>query len=241
MMGGDGVKKAVLLAAGRGTRLKPHTDTVPKPLLVHRGKPTLDYQLESLLAADVDEVILVAHYLSEQIEIYAQRWAARHAQSVQVVHQSHLFGTAHALQQVIEQVPQFVSQPFILSATDYLIPRSFFGDLLDFHYSHECALSVSMKAMDETDMASRSSIRFTEDEHIVEIVEKPPVGTAPSSIGANLTFVLPPDISRYVEDVPVSPRGEREIQQAINVWLQQGGKARGLLQPTPNEWSAPMQ
>ena len=45
MSGQAVVKRAVLLAAGRGTRLRPHTDTTPKPLLVHKGKPTLDYLL----------------------------------------------------------------------------------------------------------------------------------------------------------------------------------------------------
>lgn len=232
------VTRAVLLAAGRGTRLKPHTDKTPKPLLVHRGKPTLDYLLGSLLAAGVDEVILVAHYLSEQIEQYAQAWSAGHRQNVQVVHQSHLFGTAHALQEVIAQAPDFVTQPFILSATDYLVPRAFFPDLLDFHASHDADISVSLKELDEAEIARRSSVRFLDDQSIVEIVEKPAEGTAPSLTGANLTFVLPPSIVPYMDDVPMSPRGEHEVQQAINAWLRQGGKARGLLQPTPREWEA---
>lgn len=230
------VQRAVLLAAGRGTRLKPFTDKTPKPLLVHRGKPTLDYLLGSLLAAGVDDVILVTHYLSEQIEQYAQAWSAGHRQRIQLVHQSHLFGTAHALNSVIEQAPDFVTQSFILSATDYLVPRTFFPDLLTFHASHADDLSVSMKALDEKEVTGRSSIRFVDDQSIIEIVEKPAPGTAPSLIGANLTFVLPPSIVPYIDEVPVSPRGEHEVQQAINAWLRQGGKARGLLQPTPREW-----
>ena len=232
------IRRAVLLAAGRGTRLRPHTDSTPKPLLVHNGKPTLDYLLESLLQAGVDEVVLVTHHLSDQVNSYAHAWTASHDQSIRCVYQTHLFGTAHALQSVIEQTPDIVQQPFILSATDYLLPRNFFPDLIGFHASHDAQLTVSMKQLDELEMAGRSSIRFNDDQSIAEIVEKPPAGTAPSSIGANLTFVLPTSVVPYIENVPVSARGEREVQQAINAWISDGGQTRGLLQATPREWQA---
>ena len=71
------VDTAVLLAAGRGSRLSPWTDRVPKPLLVHRGRPTLDLVLDSLALAGVSRVVLVTHHLAEQFEPYAtQRTAA---------------------------------------------------------------------------------------------------------------------------------------------------------------------
>ena len=233
------VSHAIVLAAGRGTRLQPYTDNTPKPLLVHKGRPTLDYLLDSLLAAGVTDIVLVANHLQEQIEQYAALRSASHSQRVRVAHQAHLAGTAHALESAIEQFPDMVEQAFILSASDYLVPRGFFGDLLDFHAAHDADLTVSMKSLDEAEMAGRSSIRFHADERIVEIVEKPAPGTAPSAIGANLTFVLPSSIASYIEEVPLSSRGEREVQQAINNWLRQGGSARGLLQPVPPEWQKP--
>jgi len=233
------VKRAVLLAAGRGTRLKPYTDKTPKPLLVHNGKPTLDYLLESLLQAGMNDVVLVTHHLSDQIRSYAHAWMASHEQRLRCVHQAHLFGTAHALQTVIEETPDIIQQPFVLSATDYLLPRDFFSELLDFHASHDAQLTVSMKQLNALEMAGRSSIRFNEDQSIAKIVEKPPEGTAPSDIGANLTFVLPTAVVPYIDDVPMSDRGEREVQQAINAWLRDGGQGRGLLQCTPAEWQAP--
>jgi len=233
------IKRAVLLAAGRGTRLQPYTDTTPKPLLVHKGKPTLDYLLESLLAAGVDDVVLVTHHLHEQVQSYASAWMASHPQHIRCVYQSHLFGTAHALQTVIDQTPDIVEHSFVLSATDYLLPREFFSNLIEFHTSHDAPLSVSMKQLDAREMAGRSSIRFGQDRSIAEIVEKPAEGTAPSDIGANLTFILPVELMPFVENVPMSERGEHEVQQAINEWLRRGGVAQGLLQPTPMEWLAP--
>jgi len=233
------VTHAVLLAAGLGRRLQPYTDSTPKPLLVHRGKPTLDYLLDSLQQAGVTDIVLVTHHLHEQVEQYAQIRSAGSAQHVQCVYQSHLFGTAHALQSVIDTVPEHVSFPFILSATDYLVPREFFSQLVEFHHQHDAQATVSMKQLPDAELESRSSIRFDRDRAIMEIVEKPAKGTAPSNIGANLTFILPPQIIDYIDNVPMSDRGEREVQHAINQWLSEGGTAKGLLQPVPSEWQPP--
>src|SRR5438477_627051 len=60
---------AIILAAGLGTRLRPHTLTTPKPLLPIRGRPILDWTLAALPKA-VRRVVVVTHYLADQIEAY---------------------------------------------------------------------------------------------------------------------------------------------------------------------------
>src|ERR671925_164859 len=60
---------AIILAAGFGTRLRPHTLTTPKPLLPVRGRPILDWTLGAL-PASVDRVLVVVNYLAEQIDAY---------------------------------------------------------------------------------------------------------------------------------------------------------------------------
>src|SRR5947199_354032 len=60
---------AVILAAGLGTRLRPHTLTTPKPLLPIRGRPILDWALGALPPA-VERVVVVVHYLRDQVENY---------------------------------------------------------------------------------------------------------------------------------------------------------------------------
>src|SRR5436309_11509499 len=60
---------AVILAAGFGTRLRPHTLQTPKPLLPVRGRPILDWALGALPLV-VDRLIVVVHYLADQIEDY---------------------------------------------------------------------------------------------------------------------------------------------------------------------------
>src|SRR5438132_9673876 len=63
---------AIILAAGLGTRLRPHTLATPKPLLPVRDRPILDWTLGALPAA-VDRVLVVVNYLADQIEAYLRK------------------------------------------------------------------------------------------------------------------------------------------------------------------------
>ena len=60
--------KAMILAAGRGTRLAPLTDTIPKPMLPIKGKPLIEWQVQSLAACGVAELVINLYHLGEQIE-----------------------------------------------------------------------------------------------------------------------------------------------------------------------------
>ena len=67
--------RAMILAAGRGSRLSPLTDTCPKPLLPVRGKPVIDYHLEGLKRAGICEVVINTCYLGDQIQAHIQNGA----------------------------------------------------------------------------------------------------------------------------------------------------------------------
>lgn len=72
--------KAMILAAGRGTRLAPLTDKTPKPLLPVAGRPLLAWQLNALAAAGVTDVVINLHHLGEQIEAFVgngAQWGLR--------------------------------------------------------------------------------------------------------------------------------------------------------------------
>ena len=85
---------AILLAAGFGTRLRPHTLTTPKPLLPIQGRPILDWTLGSL-PEEITRVVVVVHYLGEQIEnfMHQQKWF----KEFQIVRQDPPKGTGDAL------------------------------------------------------------------------------------------------------------------------------------------------
>lgn len=86
--------QAVIMAAGLGMRLRPHTDTTPKPMLKVAGRPILEWTLASL-PREIDEVILVVNYLQEQVRgHFGDSWGGRR---VRYVEQTELRGTGDAL------------------------------------------------------------------------------------------------------------------------------------------------
>jgi len=89
------VKKAVLLAAGFGTRLKPVTDNLPKCLVPINGKPLLQIWLEQLSQAGIEEFLINTHYLPEQVITFIQNSLFK--QRVTLIHEPELLGTLGTL------------------------------------------------------------------------------------------------------------------------------------------------
>src|SRR4051812_19476927 len=86
--------EAIILAAGLGTRLRPHTLTTPKPLLPVRGRPILDW-IFGALPRSVTRVAVVTHYLAEQVDAYLR--SQKHFADTVAVFQAQPRGTGDAL------------------------------------------------------------------------------------------------------------------------------------------------
>jgi N-acetyl-alpha-D-muramate 1-phosphate uridylyltransferase len=69
-------RRAMVLAAGKGVRMRPLTDKIPKPLVAVAGRPLLDHVLERLAAAGVETAVVNVHYLADQIEQHLSGWRA---------------------------------------------------------------------------------------------------------------------------------------------------------------------
>lgn len=232
---------AVLLAAGRGKRLRPYTDERPKPLLPVDGRPILAYTLEAVAEAGLTHVCLVTHHLAEQVEDFVgdgSRWGL----TAVSCRQPRMLGTAHALQSVVQAYPSWFQDgdSFLLSATDYIWPANYLRDLVEAHCQAGVDISVSLKRMPGVDLSKRSSVAFTPEGGIAQIVEKPPSGQAPSDYVASLTMILPARAASYLASMRPSPRGEYELQTIVNEMIDDGYQAQGLDQPPPTEWQPHM-
>jgi N-acetyl-alpha-D-muramate 1-phosphate uridylyltransferase len=120
------VASAMILAAGRGERMRPLTDTCPKPLLPVRGKPLLQYHLEALRRAGHDEVVVNTAWLGEQIE---QRWGAGGGEWPRIVHsrEDRDFGGALETAGGIARALPLLADVFWLAAGDVYAPGFEFG------------------------------------------------------------------------------------------------------------------
>ncbi len=172
--------QCVILAAGKGTRLRPLTETTPKPLVKVAGKPLLDHIVESLPSA-VNELIIVTGYLEENIKEHCGE--VFHGRQVTYVHQAEQKGTAHAL----------------WLCKDLLQGRFLFMFADDLHGKDDIARVTSYsRAMltYQTDTPERFGIVVRHpDGTLAEIIEKPQ--HPPSNLASTGVMVLDTNLFNY--------------------------------------------
>lgn len=225
---------AVLLAAGRGKRQRPYTDVTPKPLLEVHGHPTLDYVLCAVAKAGVERICIVTNHLEEKIFEYVgdgSKWNL----AVTFAHQKELNGNGGALQAVPQTWAR--DEPVIVIATDYILEENSLLELVEAHQQHNADITMSLKACPVEELLSRSSVDVDADWRVKRIIEKPKREEIMSPYAASILFIFPSTIWEYLAKVMLSTRGEIEMQSAVQMMIEDGYKAVGVLQSAPLEWS----
>src|SRR5438874_3552948 len=188
---------AILLAAGLGTRLRPHTLHTPKPLLAVQGRPILDWTLGALPAA-VDRVVVVVHYLAEQVEAYlrGQKFFAEWV----TVAQHEPRGTGDALRRCRDAVR---SERFLVLNGDDLYGAADLAEL---------AATPAGVLVHPVDEPKRFGIAFTRPDGTLErLVEKPDL---PGPLMANTgAYLFPRHV--FETELTESSRGEYEITDYV--------------------------
>jgi dTDP-glucose pyrophosphorylase/CBS domain-containing protein len=129
----------VIMAGGRGTRLRPYTESCPKPLIKVGGKPMLEHIVERARAEGFMQFVVAVHYLGEMIEEYfgdGSRWQVE----IRYLREAEPLGTAGALA-LLEPRP---GAPFVVSNGDVLTDIHY-GELLDFHSRHGAAATMAVR------------------------------------------------------------------------------------------------
>lgn len=114
---------AMVLAAGRGMRMRPLTDHTPKPLLQVRGQALIDGPLQGLLAGGVRDIVVNTEWLSEQIETHCLSWAKTHPDiHLRLSHEGRDFGYAlETAGGIVRALPR-LSPVFWVTAADIYMP-----------------------------------------------------------------------------------------------------------------------
>lgn len=129
----------VIMAGGMGTRLRPHTEDCPKPLLSVAGKPMLEHIIERAKLEGFNHFVLAIHYLGHMIEEYfgnGEQLGVR----IDYLREDSPLGTAGALG-LLKPVPD---APFVVTNGD-VITDIRYGELLDFHTRHSAAATMAIR------------------------------------------------------------------------------------------------
>lgn len=111
--------KALILAAGLGTRLKPYTDSLPKPLFTLNSRPVLDLAIERLVLCGCDKIFINTHHCPEQINAFVQNH--RFKAMIEIVHEPEILDTGGAIANIqsrMDQAPFFVINSDVVSSID---------------------------------------------------------------------------------------------------------------------------
>ncbi len=198
--------KALLLAAGMGTRLRPITDSVPKCMVTIMGRPLLDYWLELLGPVNVFSQILVnTHYLPEAVRQFVSRSLYR--DKVCLLHEDALLGTAGT---VARHAARLSGSPVFVAHADNLT----LFDLAEFvqAYDSRPAGCIGTMMTFETDSPSTCGIVELDVDGIVngfhEKVEHPPGNLANAAV-----FIFSPDVLHIIHGM--CQRGTTDISKDV--------------------------
>lgn len=203
--------KAVVLAAGEGTRIRPLTDEKPKPLVEIDGKPMLERCFDTIVdgcagtSRTVDSFVVVVGYKSDEI---TERYGGEYdGMSVVYAHQEERKGLAHAL----EQAESYVEDDFLLAHGDNVFAPSAHDDLRTVARSDADA-TLLLEELPEW-KARNTAVVATRGDRVVDIVERDE--NPPSTLSVVGFYSLPPAVFEACRRTEPSDRGERELGDAL--------------------------
>ncbi|MCS6906154.1 MAG: sugar phosphate nucleotidyltransferase [Bacteroidia bacterium] len=155
--------RAIILVAGAGKKLRPHTNTQPKPLIPVAGKPILGHIIDTLLAVNLRNMIFVIGYMGEKIKTYVEENYSSQLEA-QFVEQEPRLGTAHAI---------WLCKPHLQDSPSLIL----LGDtIIDADWSHILEEKESVLAVQTVEDPRKFGVAITDENgYITNLVEKPSI------------------------------------------------------------------
>jgi dTDP-glucose pyrophosphorylase len=226
--------KAVILAAGKGTRMRELTSELPKPMLRLQGKPILERIIEGIVAAGIEEIFVVTGWRADVIENYfgdGEKFSARIAFGRQLVQD----GTGKAP----ELAKNFISDsPFLLTYGDILVPPATYPQMLRRFGEGDFAGVITVTRGEDV---TKGGLNFFDEQfRLKRLVEKPSPEQLeqlwhdgwlkpgdPAWYNAGI-YIFRPAIFEFTARLQKSLRGEYELTDAISAMIATGKKLAGL-------------
>ncbi len=183
--------RAMILAAGVGSRLDPLTRNVPKPLVPIINRPVMEYLIELLKKHGFDEIMVNLHYLGEHIENYfgdGSRWGVKLHWS----HEDKLWGDAGSLKRVEEF---FKDETFLVIGGDDLTDMNL-SHLLKTHKEKKALATIALSLVD--DPSEYGIVLMNEDGRITRFLEKPKGEVIFSNTANTGVYLFEPEIFELI-------------------------------------------
>ena len=224
--------KALLLAAGRGTRLGPLTDNTPKPMLPIGGVPMVERIMRGISSqTDITQFVLVTGYKQEVVEGHfgdGSKWGWQ----VEYVHQAEQKGLGHAIHTAHAPLKD---APFFMTYGDIMMEPTNYGRAVQmFQVAPQEKLGAVVGLNWVDDPWAGAAVYVNEHNAIQRIEEKPAKGTATTHWNNAGLFVFQPVLFQYTAQLKSSPRGELELPDALSAMLADGLVLQGL--PITGAW-----
>jgi dTDP-glucose pyrophosphorylase len=221
------IDKAVVLAAGRGTRMRELTNDLPKPMIEVRGKPVLQHIVEGLRDADVHRLLIIVGYHAETVRGFFAD-GRRHNVAIEYATQTVQDGTGR----VVNLARDFTGEsPFILSYGDILISPVNYKNVVDLPNNLEAIITVTRGE----DVSKGGAVFVNEQMELVDLREKPKPGEPTSPWYNAGLYAFRPSIFEFIAKLEPSPRGEYELTDAIRDLAHSGKKIKAV--ELTGEWA----
>ncbi|MCE9541642.1 UTP--glucose-1-phosphate uridylyltransferase GalU [Candidatus Kaiserbacteria bacterium] len=232
------IRKAVIPAAGYGTRFLPATKAMPKEMLPIVDKPIIQYVVEEAVAAGIEEIIIVTGWNKRSIEDHfdfpfaLERYLRDNGKEKQAEEVRNISNLANFV--YIRQKGPYGNGTPVLNAKSVIGDEPFailWGD--EFIHSDPPRLKQMIDVWDKHGVANISAVRVHESAvekygiadvtdvepnvfKIRSLVEKPKVGEAPSNLAAHGAYIMPPRLFEILETTPLGKGGELWLADAIS-------------------------
>src|SRR5579864_316428 len=214
------IDKAVLLAAGRGTRMREMTAEIPKPMLEVRGKPVLQHIVEGLRDAGINSFLIIVGYRAESVQNFFGD-GSRYNAAIQYLTQTIQDGTGR----VVELAKNFAANtPFVLGYGDILVAPENYKRIVDLPEGIEATISVTRGQ----DVSKGGAVFVNEQMELIDLREKPKPGEPTSPWYNSGLYAFRPSIFDFTAKLKPSPRGEYELTDAIRELGQSGKKVQAI-------------
>lgn len=218
-IGNNKLKKALILAGGKGIRLRPITHEIPKPLMPIHGKSILEHVLDLFKKHGIKDIILSIGHLGNKIKEYFGD-GKKFNVNITYIEEDTPLGTAGP----IRLAKDLLNDTFIVCNADELKDL----DLFDMFLSHKENNAIATIALTTVEDPSAYGVARLQGSQILEFVEKPKKEKAPSNLINSGLYIFEPSIINYI------PEGKCMLEKDVFPKLAKDGKLFGY--PFAGQW-----